>query len=99
MILWRMTNVEKSFADNGDDLGFANLESFVSPGLKREFRICPTENHVANLTPFRLRRYFINNYSRFVAGRVLERNVNVATRFTRCAVSRCFVAVRFDDVA
>jgi hypothetical protein len=35
MSLPRMTNIEKSFANNGDDLGIANLESFVSPDVKR----------------------------------------------------------------
>jgi hypothetical protein len=37
--------------------------------------------------------------SGWVADRVLKRNVNAAIRFTRCAGSTCFVAVRFDDVA
>jgi hypothetical protein len=50
--------------------------------VKRESRTSPTKNRVANFTSLRLRWYFNNDDSRFVAGRILKRNVNVAVGFS-----------------
>ena len=51
-------------------------------GVKRESRTRPTKNHVANLTPLRFLRYFNSDDSKFISGRILKRNVNVAVCFS-----------------
>ena len=51
-------------------------------GVKRESRTRPTKNHVANLTPLRFLRYFDSDDSRFIASRILGRNLNVAVCFS-----------------
>jgi hypothetical protein len=78
MILWGMTNVEKSFADDGDDLGFANLESFVRSGVKGKFCLCPLKNGLADRAPLRFWGYFGDYSSWPVACCVLQGDVNVA---------------------
>jgi hypothetical protein len=94
-----MADVEKSFADNGDGAGFADLESFVRLDMKGKLRSCPTKNSFSYFAPLQLCGYLDYNNSWRISCRVLETNVNVAIRFARCAASGCFVAVRFDDVA
>jgi hypothetical protein len=49
--------------------------------VKRESRCRPTENRFPNRTPLLLRRYFTDNNARFVAGRILKRNVKITVRF------------------
>jgi hypothetical protein len=49
--------------------------------VKKESRCRPTENRFPNRTPLLLRRYFTDNNARFVAGRILKRNVKITVRF------------------
>ena len=63
------------------DRRIRDVQLLSRASVKRESRTRPTKNGVANLTPLRFRRYLNNNDSRFIAGRVLKRNVNVAVRF------------------
>ncbi len=49
--------------------------------MKRKSRPRPTKNRVANLAPLPFLRYFADDNPRFIPGRVLKRNVNVAVRF------------------
>src|SRR6266516_2676578 len=76
-----MANVKERFSDNRDDWRISDIELLSGLGVKREFGCCPTKNHVANLAPLRFCWYFDNDDSRFVAGRISKRNVNVAVRF------------------
>jgi hypothetical protein len=46
--------------------------------VQRKSRSRPTEDGFANLTPLRVCRYFTDDDSRLVAGRICERNLNVA---------------------
>src|SRR5512133_1699227 len=76
-----MPDIEVGFADNGDDGSLIKPQLLGRASVKRESRVRPTKNRVANLTPLRLRWYFNNNNSRFIASRILKRDVNVAARF------------------
>ncbi len=76
-----MSNVKVRFADNGNDRRVSDVQLLSRASVKRESGSCPTENHIANLTPLPLLRYFADDDSRFVAGRVLKRNVKIAVRF------------------
>ena len=76
-----MTDIEERFPGNGDDGSMIKRELLSRASVKRELRACPTENRVANLTPLRFGRYFNNNDARFIAGRILKRNVKIAVRF------------------
>ena len=76
-----MANVKVRFAGNGNDRRISDVQLLSRASVKRESSTRPTKNHVANLAPLRFRRYFNNNDARFVSGRILKRNVNVAVRF------------------
>jgi len=73
-----MTNIEKRFVGNGDDGSLIERQLSSRASVKRESGAGPTKNRVANLTPLRFRRYFNNNDSRFIASRILKRNVKIA---------------------
>ncbi len=62
-----MTDIEKRFASNGDDGRLIERQLLGRTGVKGKFRCGLAKNRVANLTPLRLRRYFNNNDSRFIA--------------------------------
>ena len=76
-----MTDIEKRFAGNGDDGSLIERQLLSRASVKRESRTRPTKNRVANLTPLRFCRYFNNNDSRFVASRILKRDVKITVRF------------------
>jgi hypothetical protein len=64
-----------------DDWRFNYVQIFARASVERESRSCPTKNRVANLAPLRFRRYFTDDNSGFVAGRIRKRNVKVAVCF------------------
>jgi hypothetical protein len=55
--------------------GSVTFSFFSRTSVKRESGSCPTENHITNLTPLRFLRYFADDNPRFVARRVLKRDV------------------------
>src|SRR5438067_11070875 len=73
-----MPDVEKGFADNSDDWRISDVQFLGRASVKRKSRSCPTKNSCANLTPLRFCRYFTDDNSQLVAGRIAKRNVNVA---------------------
>jgi hypothetical protein len=77
-----MTNIEVRFAGNGDDRRINDVQFLGRACVKRESRTSPTKNRFPNFAPMRFGRYFNNDDSRFIAGRILKRNVNVAVRFS-----------------
>ena len=76
-----MTGIEERFAGNGDDWYFVDRQLFRRSDMKRKSRPRPTKNRVVNLTPLRFCWYFNNDSPRLVAGRVCQRDVNVAVYF------------------
>jgi hypothetical protein len=76
-----MANVKVRFACHNDDRRIIDVQLLSRASVKREFGLCPIENHFANLTPLRFCRYFNDNDARFVSGRILKGNVNVTVRF------------------
>ena len=79
--LLRMPDVEKYFANNSDDWRISDVQLLSRANVKRKSRTRPTKNRVANLTPLRFDWYFNNDCPRFIASRILKRNMNVAVRF------------------
>ena len=77
-----MADVEKCFTDNCNDRRISDVQLLSRASVKREPRSRPTKNHVANLTPLRFLRYFNSDDSKFISGRILKRNVNVAVCFS-----------------
>ena len=76
-----MANIEERLADNSDGGRLIDVQPFSGLDAKKESGLRPTENHITNLTPLPLLRYFADDNPWFVPGRVLKRNVNVAVRF------------------
>jgi hypothetical protein len=70
-----MTNIEERFAGNGDDGSLIERQFLSRASVKRESRLRPTKNRIANVTPLRLRWYFNDNNSRFVTCRILKRDM------------------------
>jgi hypothetical protein len=70
-----MTDVEERFARNGDHGSLIKRQLLSRASVKRESRVRPTKNRVANLTPVRFRWYFNDNDSRFIASRILKLNM------------------------
>jgi hypothetical protein len=70
-----MTDIEKRFAGNGDDVSLIERQLLRRASVKRESRTRPTENRVANPALVRLRRYFNDDDSRFIASRILKFNM------------------------
>ena len=52
LIFESVANVEERSAGNGDDRRIAHVQFLCRASVKREFRSRPTENGIANLTPF-----------------------------------------------
>jgi hypothetical protein len=67
--------------DNCDDRRISDVQLLSRTSVKREPRSRPTKNHVANLTPLRSLRYFNNNHARFIASRILKRDVQITVCF------------------
>ena len=76
-----MTDIEKRFARDGDDGTLIERQLLSRASMKRKLCSRPTKNRVANLTPLRFGWYFNNDCPRFIASRILKRNMNVAVRF------------------
>jgi hypothetical protein len=55
--------------------GLVMFSLLAGASVKRESRVRPTKNRVANLTPVRFRWYFNDNDSRFIASRILKLNM------------------------
>ena len=70
MIRWRVIDVKKRFARNGDYVPLANRQHFGGLETKREFLRRPTENYPSILAPLGANRNFYANRSDFVSGRV-----------------------------
>ncbi len=81
LIFWRVADVPKRFANNGDDRRFVDCKFSRRANVQRKARPRPTENRLTNLTPLRFRRYFDNNNAGLVASGILKRNMQVAIRF------------------
>jgi hypothetical protein len=60
----------------------SDVQLFSRARVKREPRSRPTKNGIANLAPLRLRRYFADNDSQFIASRILKRNVKITVCFS-----------------
>ena len=73
MIRWRVGNVVKGFARNGDDV-LGNCK--VVHALDREWKLLlrPAEHHLSNLTPFWANGNFGANSSHAVAVGILKCN-------------------------
>jgi hypothetical protein len=76
-----MTNIEERFAGNGDDGRLIERQLLGRPSVKSEPRSSPAKNRIANPAPVRFRWNFNDDDSRFVASRILKRNMNVAVLF------------------
>ncbi len=76
-----MTDIKERFAGHGDDGSLIERQPPSRASVKRESRLRLTENRVANLTPLRFGWYFNNNDARFIASRILKRDVKIAVRF------------------
>src|SRR5882672_5210478 len=76
MIGWRVGNVVKGFARNGDDV-LGNCK--VVHALDREWKLLlrPAEHHLSNLTPFWANGNFGADRSDVVSAGIYKRDVNV----------------------
>lgn len=81
MVCRGVVHIVKRFAYHCDYMWAAKLENFVRCNLEREFGICPTEYDLPGLAPFGSHRNFNTNGAKFLSGRILKRNVNIAVRF------------------
>jgi len=83
MICWRVRDVVKGFARNGDDV-LGNCE--VVHALDREWKLLPrpAEHNLSNLTPFWVNGNFGADSSGVVAIGILKRKVNIAVCFHFC---------------
>jgi len=83
MICWRVCDVVKGFARNGDDV-LGNCK--VVHALDREWKLLlrPAEHNLSNLTPLRAYGNFGADSSGVLAVSILKRKVNVTVCFHFC---------------
>ena len=83
MIRWRVGDVVKGFARDGDDvLGNCKVVHALNGEWKLLFR--PAEHHLSNLTPLWDYGNFGADSSDVVAVGILKRKVNIAVCFHFC---------------
>jgi hypothetical protein len=76
-----VAQIEKRFADYGDDRGLIDREFSRRPDMQRKACARPTENSCAYFAPSRFTSHFTDNRPWFVAGRIRQRDVKIAIRF------------------
>src|SRR5215469_11438606 len=76
-----MADVEKGFANNGDDQRFAELQLSTRSDAKRKLDLRPTKYNFAKVTPLRFCRYLNHNHAGLVASHILKRDVKVTVFF------------------
>jgi hypothetical protein len=74
-----VVDVEKRLTRDSDDSRLSDLQLSSRSNAKGELGGRPTENNFAKLTPFFLRfcRYLCHNNTGLIAGRVLQRNLEI----------------------
>jgi hypothetical protein len=81
MIRWRVIDIEKRFARNGDDMRLADSKHFRRLETERKFLRSPTENRLPNLAPFLSNRNFGSDCSDLLSRCIFDGNMNIVIRF------------------
>ena len=97
MIRWRMCNIVKRFADNGDDVLLANFERVR--GFDAEWKLLrrPAKHYLPNLTPLWANWNFGADSSNVVSVGICKRDVNVAVASTFASTMRPVSAYHFSS--
>jgi hypothetical protein len=80
LIFGRVPDIPKCLADYSDDRRFVDRKFSRRANVQGESGPRPTENGFANFTARRFCRYFTDDDSRLIAGRVSKRNVQITVR-------------------